>query len=76
VWGRRIGTRAIRLMTGRAFVTGADLVFAAGIWDFNERSQRAFAACGYLPWRTIPVERARGTAMVYLVCERAAPDRP
>src|SRR5205814_4790633 len=39
VWGRGFGTRAIRLMTEHGFATGADAIFAAGIWDFNLRSQ-------------------------------------
>lgn len=71
VWGRGIGRSAISLMTGRAFGTGAELVFAAGIWDYNQRSLRAFAACGYLPWRTLAEpEGSRGTSTVYLVCRR------
>lgn len=74
VWGRRIGTRAIRLMTRRAFDTGADRGFVAAIWDFNERSQGAFAASGYVLWRTIPErDGSTGTAMIYLVCHRETP---
>ena len=71
VWGRGIGTRAINLMTGRAFDTGAQAVFGASIWDFNERSQRAFRACGYTLWRTITEPPgSRGAASVYLVSRR------
>ncbi|MFI5046452.1 MAG: GNAT family N-acetyltransferase [Acidimicrobiia bacterium] len=74
VWGRRLGTRAIRLMTRHAFDTGADLVFASGIWDFNERRLRAFGACGYGLWRSIPEpDGSRSSAMVYLVCQRPDP---
>lgn len=58
-------------MTRRAFETGAELVFAAGIWDYNQRSRRTFAACGYLPWGTLPErEGSRGESTVYLVCGR------
>ena len=49
VWGQGVGSRAIRLMTGRAFDRGDDLVFGVDIADFNERSRRAFLRCGYVP---------------------------
>jgi RimJ/RimL family protein N-acetyltransferase len=72
VWGHGVGTTVIRLLTDRAFTTGADSVFACGIWDFNERSQRAFVSNGYRHWRTVPVDgSAKGSAEVYLVCERS-----
>ncbi len=43
LWGRGLGTEAIRLLTELAFEQeGADYVFAAGIVDYNPRSLRAF----------------------------------
>jgi RimJ/RimL family protein N-acetyltransferase/8-oxo-dGTP pyrophosphatase MutT (NUDIX family) len=71
-WGRRIGTRAIHLLTRHAFDTRADLVFACDVASDNPRSRRAFLANRYVPWRrwAEPV----GGPLAYrqdLVCRRA-----
>lgn len=72
VWGRRLGTRAIRLLTARAFDRGDDLVFAVDVADFNHRSRRAFLRCGYAPWRRLPSPAGAPTAFVHdLVCRPA-----
>jgi RimJ/RimL family protein N-acetyltransferase/8-oxo-dGTP pyrophosphatase MutT (NUDIX family) len=72
VWGQGVGSRAIRLMTARAFERGDDLVFAVGIGNFNERSRRAFLRCGYVPWRRVPQpERGEGAFGHDLICRPA-----
>jgi len=72
VWGRGMGTRAIRLLTARAFDRGDDLVFAVDVADFNHRSRRAFLRCGFVPWRRVPSPPGAKTALVHdLVCRPA-----
>lgn len=69
VWGKGIGTRAVRLLTGHAFEGGHDLVFACDIADYNARSRRAFLRCGYVPWRRVLSPPGDATTFVYdLVC--------
>jgi RimJ/RimL family protein N-acetyltransferase len=69
VWGRGLGTRAIRLMTAHAFDRGDDLVFGVDISDFNDRSRRAFLRCGYVPWRRVPSPPGAKTRFVHdLIC--------
>ncbi len=49
LWGRGIGTRAIRLLVKLAFAQeGADMVFGCDIADYNLRSQRAFQNVGFV----------------------------
>lgn len=50
-WGRGVGRRAIGLLTTHGFASGADLVFGVDIASDNPRSQRAFLANRYVPWR-------------------------
>jgi RimJ/RimL family protein N-acetyltransferase/8-oxo-dGTP pyrophosphatase MutT (NUDIX family) len=70
-WGRGIGTRAIRLLTAHGFATGADLVFGCDIAADNPRSQRAFLANRYVPWRRLPEpEGAKVSHRFNLVCRR------
>jgi 8-oxo-dGTP pyrophosphatase MutT (NUDIX family) len=72
VWGQGVGAGAIRLMTGRAFDRGDDLVFGVDISDFNERSRRAFLRCGYVPWRRVPQPWSGHDSFGYdLVCRPA-----
>ena len=48
LWGRGIGTEAIRLLTVFAFeAQGADVVYEPEIADYNVRSRRAFERNGY-----------------------------
>ena len=69
VWGRGLGTRALRLLTARGFDRGDDLVFGCDIADFNERSRRTFLGCGYVPWRRVASAPGSPTRFVYdMVC--------
>lgn len=69
MWGRGLGTRAIKLLTEHAFDRGDDLVFAVDISDFNSRSRRAFLRCGFVPWRRVPSPPGAKAKFVYdLVC--------
>ncbi len=48
LWGRGLGTEAIRLLTEFGFETeSADLIFACDVSDYNPRSRRAFERVGY-----------------------------
>jgi RimJ/RimL family protein N-acetyltransferase len=48
LWGRGLGTEAIRLLTDFGFrEQGADRVYACGVADYNPRSQAAFRRVGY-----------------------------
>lgn len=47
LWGRGLGTRAIRLLTQLAFDLKADAVFGVDIADYNPRSRRAFEKAGF-----------------------------
>ena len=68
VWGRGLGTRAIRLMTGHAFDRGDGLVFGVDISDFNDR-RRDFLRCGYVPWRRVFSPPGAKTRFVHdLIC--------
>ena len=54
-WGRGIGTRAIRLLTGLGFEKeGADAIFACDVADYNPRSLKAFQRVGFEVCETIP----------------------
>lgn len=47
LWGRGLGTRAIRLLTQLAFDLKADAVFGVDIAEYNPRSRRAFEKAGF-----------------------------
>ncbi|MEK7474847.1 MAG: GNAT family N-acetyltransferase [Candidatus Coatesbacteria bacterium] len=48
LWGRGIGTRAVRLLTRFGFEErGADMIFGLSIGDYNPRSLRTFRRAGY-----------------------------
>jgi len=47
-WGQGIGTEVIRVLTEFGFLKqGADMIFGAGIPDYNPRSLRAFQKVGF-----------------------------
>ena len=72
LWGRGVGSTAIRLLSRYAFeADGADIVFACGIADYNPRSQRAFARNGFAVWRVVPEPPGRKAATTaYLMLSR------
>lgn len=73
LWGRGIGTRVIRLLTRFGFDRlGADAIFAAGIYDFNTRSLRAFWSVGFRPFEVVPTDSPGkgGTVDHILMIER------
>ena len=48
LWGRGLGTDAIRALTRLGFEEeNADMIFGCGIADYNPRSRRAFQRVGY-----------------------------
>src|SRR5207244_4092266 len=71
-WSRRIGTRAIRLLTAHAFATGADLVFGVDIAAENPRSLGAFKRNGYVQWRRHRTPAAKHEISFDLLCRREA----
>jgi len=49
LWGRGLGTEALRLLCAYAFeVERADLVFGCGVADYNVGSQKAFQKAGFV----------------------------
>ena len=85
LWGRGLGTRMIRLLTGFGFDTvGADAIYACDIADYNPASRRAFEKNGYVVEQVIsqrPGRKAREAVDMVLRRERYAdwlrhPDRP
>ena len=46
-WGKGYGGETIGLLLELAFEEGAELVFACGIWDYNQRCLRAFEKHGF-----------------------------
>lgn len=68
-WGRGIGTRAVRLLTGHAFDRGYDVAFGLDIAGDDDRIRRAFLRCGYVPWRRVKTAQATETRFVYdVIC--------
>jgi len=55
LWGRGIGTRAVRLLTRFGFEEErADAIFACDVADYNPRSLRAFQRVGFEVCETTP----------------------
>ena len=66
LWGRGIGTEAIRLLTEYAFLEqGVDLIYNAEIADYNVRSWKAFQRVGYQVVEEIEQAPGRKAAVGY-----------
>lgn len=72
VWGRGLGSRAIRLLAEFGFAQeGADAIFGCDIWDFNGRSLGAFRKAGFAEFQRLPAPAgAKGAETVDVVMWR------
>jgi RimJ/RimL family protein N-acetyltransferase len=73
LWGRRLGTEAIRLLVQLAFEQEhSDVVFAVDVGGYNPRSRRAFERAGFTVHHTLPTVDDPRSAVTYdLILTRA-----